>query len=169
MVRNEGHVDGEVAEFAVATDLVRKNCRVSYTHGLYKYDLVADKDDELLRVQVKKANRNNEKPWKYRIFTDRYEEGQVDLFAGYIVDLDKVFYATYDDVGANEFRINTKSRDDLSESNAKRLRFSRTIRLSELLTWYWTVNVHGTKTDPLRHLLHQVRNEFVRSWRHDCP
>lgn len=120
MARNEGHVDGEVAEFAVAADLVRKDCRVSYTHGLYKYDLVADKDDELLRVQVKKANEMNEKPWKYRIFTDRYEEGQVDLFAGYIVDIDEVFYATYDDVGAKEFRINTKQRDELSDSNAKR-------------------------------------------------
>ncbi|MHC3438952.1 group I intron-associated PD-(D/E)XK endonuclease [Natrialbaceae archaeon A-gly3] len=120
MTRNEGHVDGEVAEFAVAADLVRKDCRVSYTHGLYKYDLVADKDDNLLRVQVKKANEISDKPWKYRIFTERYEEGQVDLFAGYIVDIDEVFYATYDDVGAKEFRINTKQRDELSDSNAKR-------------------------------------------------
>ena len=120
MTRNEGHVDGEVAEFAVAADLVRKDCRVSYTHGLYKYDLVADKDDELLRVQVKKANEISNKPWKYRIFTERYEEGQVDLFAGYIVDIDEVFYATYDDVGAKEFRINKKQRHELSDSNAKR-------------------------------------------------
>lgn len=120
MNRNTGHVDGEVAEFAVAADLVRKDCRVSYTHGLYKYDLIADIDDELLRVQVKKANQLTETPWKYRLFTERYEEGQVDLFAGYIVDLDEVFYATYDDVGAKEFRINTKQRDDLTESNAER-------------------------------------------------
>jgi len=150
MVRNEGHVDGEVAEFAVATDLVRKNCRVSYTHGLYKYDLVADKDDALLRVQVKKANQDNEKPWKYRIFTDRYEEGQVDLFAGYIVDLDEVFYATYDDVGANEFRINTKQRDDLSKSNAKRAKlledytFERAIDLA--LDDERTRDVNGSTT-----------------------
>ena len=135
MSRNTGHVDGEVAEFAVAADLVRKDCRVSYTHGLYKYDLVADKDDELLRVQVKKANQLTESPWKYRIFTDRYEEGQVDLFAGYIVDLDEVFYATYDDVGSKEFRINTKQPDELSESNAARAKlleeytFERAIEL----------------------------------------
>lgn len=120
MTRNEGHLDGELAEFAVATDLIRNGCRVSYTHGQYKYDLVADKDDELLRVQVKKANQNTHKPWKYRIFTDRYEAGQVDLFAGYIVDKDEVFYATFEEVGAKEFRINTKSREQMIESNAER-------------------------------------------------
>ncbi len=118
MTRNEGHVDGEVAEFAVATDLVRKGCRVSYTHGLYKYDLVADRDDELLRVQVKKANRSNEKPWKYRLFTGQYQEGQVDIFAGYIVETDEVFYVSFDEVGNNNFRVNTKDSDELSDHNA---------------------------------------------------
>jgi hypothetical protein len=107
-----------MAEFAVATDLVRKGCRVSYTHGLYKYDLIADKDDELLRVQVKKANKNEEKPWKYRLIVDEYEEGEVDIFAGYIVDEDEVFYVAFSDVGENNFRINTKSSDALNDHNA---------------------------------------------------
>lgn len=119
MSRNTGHIDGEVAEFAVAADLVRKDCRVSYTHGLYKYDLVADKNDELLRVQVKKANRNNEKPWKYRLLTDQYQEGQVDIFAGYIVEKDEVFYVAFDEVGENNFRVNTKDSNELSDHNAR--------------------------------------------------
>ncbi len=117
MGRNQGHVDGERAEFAVAANLVANDCRVSYTHGSYKYDLVADKDDNLYRVQVKKANQDTSKPWKYRIFTDRYEAGQVDLFAGYIVDKDVIFYATFDEVGS-EFRINTKSGTEMNEHNA---------------------------------------------------
>ena len=116
MERNQGHVDGELAEFAVAADLVSKGCRVSYTHGEYKYDLIADEDDELLRVQVKKANQDTDKPWKYRIFTDRYEEGQVDLFAGYIADTGKIFYATADEVGS-EFRVNAKSGDEMNDHN----------------------------------------------------
>lgn len=118
MNRNEGHVDGELAEFAVAANLVENDCRVSYTHGSYKYDLVADRDDELLRVQVKKANRDNTKPWKYKIFTDRYEEGEVDIFAGYAVEEEKVFYATFEEVGS-EFRINSKSGQEMNEYNAK--------------------------------------------------
>ncbi|AGN01221.1 hypothetical protein L593_06370 [Salinarchaeum sp. Harcht-Bsk1] len=116
MSRNAGHVDGELAEFAVAADLVAKGCRVSYTHGQYKYDLIADRDDELLRVQVKKANQDNDKPWKYRIFTDRYEEGDVDLFAGYIPALEETFYTTFEDAGSR-FRINTKSREQLIPEN----------------------------------------------------
>jgi len=118
MNRNTAHVDGEEAELAVAAHLVRQGCRVSYTHGLYKYDLVADKDDELLRVQVKKANQNNEKPWKYRLFTEQYQDGQVDIFAGYIVEEDKVFYVAFDEVGRNNFRMNTKDRAELSDHNA---------------------------------------------------
>ena len=118
MTRNTGHIDGEEAEFAVAAHLVRQGCRVSYTHGLYKYDLVADKDDELLRVQVKKANQNNEKPWKYRLFTEQYQDGQVDIFAGYVVEEDTVFYVAFDEVGENNFRVNTKDRAELSDHNA---------------------------------------------------
>ncbi|WP_158293426.1 group I intron-associated PD-(D/E)XK endonuclease [Halorubrum sp. SS7] len=118
MKRNTGHVDGEEAELAVAAHLVRQGCRVSYTHGLYKYDLVADKGDELLRVQVKKANQNNKKPWKYRLFTEQYQDGQVDIFAGYIVEEDKVFYVAFDEVGRNNFRINTKDRTEMSDHNA---------------------------------------------------
>ncbi|WP_158413123.1 group I intron-associated PD-(D/E)XK endonuclease [Halorhabdus tiamatea] len=55
IARNEGHVQGELAEFAVAADLVKQGCRVSYTHGKYKYSLVADSEDDLHRMQVKKA------------------------------------------------------------------------------------------------------------------
>lgn len=134
MTRNAGHVDGEVAEFAVAAHLVRNGCRVSYTHGQYKYDLVADDGGELLRIQVKKANQDNEKPWKYRIFTDRYEEGEVDLFAGYIVEEDDVFYATFDEVGSNEFRINTRDRDEMIPSNADRAKLLEDYSLDRALS-----------------------------------
>jgi hypothetical protein len=117
MSRNDGHRSGELSEFAVAADLVEKGCRVSHTHGEYKYDLVADWDDCLLRVQVKKANQDNEKSWKYRIFTDRYEAGEVDLFAGHIADTNQFFYATFEEVGSNEFRINSKSSDEIEDYN----------------------------------------------------
>lgn len=119
MTRNKGHIQGELAEFEVAADLVEQGCRVSYTHGEYKYDLVADSGGDLFRVQVKKANRNGDKPWKYRLFTDRYEEGEVDLFAGYVFEEDTVFYVPFEEVGS-EFRINTKSKTEMNEANANR-------------------------------------------------
>jgi len=119
MARNKGHVQGELAEFEVAADLVEQGCRVSYTHGEYKYDLGADCGGNLFRVQVKKANRDGDKPWKYRLFTDRYEEGDVDLFAGYVFEEDAVFYVPFEEAGS-EFRINTKSREEMIEANASR-------------------------------------------------
>ena len=119
MARNDGHVQGELAEFEVAADLVEQGCLVSYTHGEYKYDLVADCEDHLHRVQVKKANQDGDKPWKYRLFTDRYEDGDVDLFAGYVFEEDAVFYVSEEEVGS-EFRINTRSKDEMNEANAER-------------------------------------------------
>jgi len=118
MTRNKGHIQGELAEFEVAADQVEQGCRVSYIHGEYKYDLVADSGVDLFRVQVKKANKDSDRPWKYRLFTDRYEDGDVDLFAGYVFDEDTVFYVPFDEVGS-EFRINTKSRDEMNQANAR--------------------------------------------------
>lgn len=69
-------------------------------------------------MQVKKANRDNDRPWKYRLFTDRYEEGKVDLFAGYVFDEDTVFYVPFEEVGS-EFRVNTKSKNNMNEANAE--------------------------------------------------
>ena len=122
MERNQGHVDGERAEFAVAADLVASGCRVSSTHGEYKYDLVADRDDKLLRVQVKKANRDADRPWKYRIFTDGYEDGEVDLFAGYIVDTETTFYVAAEAAGS-ECRVTTRSAAEMTDHNARLANF----------------------------------------------
>ena len=115
-VRNPGHVDGELAEFHAAADLVDHDCRVSYTHGLYKYDLIADKQDELVRVQVKKASQDADKEWKYSIPTDGYTDDEIDLFAGYAPEPDKVFYVLPEEVGS-EFRVLDKTGENMNEHN----------------------------------------------------
>lgn len=115
-VRNPGHVDGELAEFHAAADLVDQNCRVSYTHGLYKYDLIADKQDDLIRVQVKKASQDADKEWKYSIPTDGYTDDEIDLFAGYAPEPDKVFYVLSEEAGS-EFRVLDKTGENMNEHN----------------------------------------------------
>ena len=132
MTRNTGHIQGELAEFKVAADLVKQGCRVSYTHGEYKYDLVADCGGDLFRVQVKKANRDGDRPWKYRLFTERYGEGDVDLFAGYVFEEDDVFYVPFGEVGS-EFRINTKTKDEMIEANARRAKLLEDYTLDRAL------------------------------------
>lgn len=117
-IRNPGHVDGELAEFHVAADLVDHDCRVSYTHGLYKYDLIADKQDELIRVQVKKASQDTDKEWKYSIPTDGYTDDEIDVFAGYAPESDKVFYVLVEETGS-EFRVLDKTGSNMNEHNRK--------------------------------------------------
>jgi len=115
-IRNPGHVDGELAEFHVAADMVDHDCRVSYTHGLYKYDLIADKQDELIRVQVKKASQDTDKEWKYSIPTDGYTDDEIDVFAGYAPESDKVFYVLVEETGS-EFRVLDKTGSNMNEHN----------------------------------------------------
>lgn len=115
-IRNPGHVDGELAEFHTAADLVECNCRVSYTHGLYKYDLIADREDQLIRVQVKKARQDTDKEWKYTIPTGGYREDEIDLFAGYVPELNKVFYALVEETGS-EFSVLDKTGENMNEHN----------------------------------------------------
>lgn len=115
-IRNPGHVDGELAEFHVAADLVEHNCRVSYTHGLYKYDLIADKDDELIRVQFKKARQDTNKDWKHSIPTDGYADDEIDLFAGYAPEPDIVFYVPVKETGS-EFGVLDKTGENMNEHN----------------------------------------------------
>jgi hypothetical protein len=110
---------------------------------LYKYDLVADKDDELLRTQVKKANQNDEKPWKYRLFTEQYQDGQVDIFAGYVVEEDEIFYVAFDEIGRTDFRVNTKDRGELSDHNASEANLIEDYTFERAFREYTT----GTETE----------------------
>ncbi|TYL37098.1 hypothetical protein CV102_18965 [Natronococcus pandeyae] len=84
--------------------MVDHNCRVSYTHGLYKYDPIADKEDEPIRVQVKKASQDTDENWKNSIPTDGYTDDEIDLFAGYAPEPDKVFYVLIEETGS-EFSV----------------------------------------------------------------
>lgn len=115
-IRNPGHVDGELAEFHTAADLVDNDCRVSYTHGLYKYDLIADKQDILIRVQVKTASQDADKQWKYTIPTDGYADDEIDMFAGYVPELNEVFYVLPEEVGS-AFHVLDKTGEGMNEHN----------------------------------------------------
>lgn len=97
MSRNSGHTAGEGAELSVAGHLIEEHdCRISVPHGeSHKYDLVADYKHDLLKIQVKKANHVRSK--RYRIGTKGYTNDEVDLFAGYVSELDEVFYVPFEE------------------------------------------------------------------------
>lgn len=116
MVRNEGHVRGELSEFKVASDLVERGCRVSYTHGQYPYDLIADLDGQILKTQVKTANHMDRR--KYQLLNlGGYNAADVDLFAGYAPDPeDTIVYVPFDKAG-DTFRVTFTPADELSDHN----------------------------------------------------
>lgn len=129
MPRNSGHTAGEGAELSVAGHLIEEyDCRISVPHGeSHQYDIIADYKHELLKIQVKKAT--HEKSKRYSIDTEGYTEDEVDLFAGYVSELDEVFYvpfrkaeergdyfsvsyASLDDEGVTEYHLKKAYRAD---------------------------------------------------------
>jgi len=94
MTRNDGHLRGEESEMKVALKLIDSGCRVAYTYGhSHPYDLIADKDSSLLKIQVKTAKHEEKQRYAIRLYSDdKYDEADVDLFAGYVADRDEVFF-----------------------------------------------------------------------------
>lgn len=101
MPRNTGHTAGEGAELSVAGFLIEEyDCRVSVPHGeSHPYDLIADYEHDLLKIQVKKASHTRTQ--RYEIDTDDYTEDDVDLFAGYVPELDEVFFVPFKEAEEN--------------------------------------------------------------------
>jgi hypothetical protein len=100
MTRFEGQVRGEVSEMKVAVKLLNEGCRVSDTIGhSHPYDLIADTDGRLLKIQVKTAKHRNRRKYDIKLQNPgKYTEENVDLFAGYAVGEDDVFFIPYDEL-----------------------------------------------------------------------
>ena len=102
MVRNTGQTRGEASELEVALDLIDNGCRVSQTFGhSHPYDLIADIDGRLVKVQVKTANTRDGANQHYIKLSNpnKYDAQNVDVFAGYAISEDKVFYVPYSEMG----------------------------------------------------------------------
>ena len=101
MTRRDGHIRGEESEMKVALDLIDNGCRVAYAHGhAHPYDLIADRDEELLKIQVKTAKHLRTRKHSIELSdAQKYDAQDVDLFAGYAREEDNVFYVPYEEMG----------------------------------------------------------------------
>lgn len=110
--------DGERAEVQVAADLIKEGCQISFPIEEYRYDIIADKEGELVRIQIKKASQMSGADHKYKIHNvGDYDSSEVDIFAGYIFEIDEAFYVAINQAGKNNFRINTKSKEEIEPEN----------------------------------------------------
>ena len=122
MSRLEGQIRGEISEMEVAVELLEQGCRVSDTIGhSHPYDLIADKDARLLKIQVKTAKHRGRR--KYDIILsnpEKYTEENVDLFAGYARPEDEVFFVPFDEIDKRASVTFTAPEDMGSEANRER-------------------------------------------------
>jgi len=76
-----------------------------------RIDLVTEVDGKLVKIQVKTTSSKDGKAWLYtkksclnRKYNYSYEEGDVDVFALYVDDIDRVFF-----ISSKEATKNTSS------------------------------------------------------------
>lgn len=86
---------GVVAEYEVATQLLRLGYEVSKPLGVYAYDLVVKVGDKLLKVQVKTVEKNNRCRLLKKHHTQRYKPGEVDVFIIYHQAKQQCFVVPY--------------------------------------------------------------------------
>lgn len=123
MSRNAGQVQGEVSEISVALDLLSSGCRVSQAFGhSHPYDLIADVDNELIKIQVKTAKTRQGANQYYIRLKDpeKYNRNTVDIFAGYAPGEEGVFYVPYPEMGGRSSVTFTPLDEMGSDSSRER-------------------------------------------------
>lgn len=122
MSRLTGQVIGEISEMEVAVELMNNGCRVSDTIGhSHPYDLIADKDGQLLKIQVKTAKHRGRR--KYDLLlqdSSKYTAHTVDLFAGYARGEDAVFFVPYPEIDQRASVTFTPPEEMGSDANRRR-------------------------------------------------
>jgi len=130
------HALGLPEELIVARNAMRHRCNVSLPYGgQAKYDLLIERNGEVLKIQVKTAKPH--KPVRQHvqeiIDLDEYESWQVDFFAG-VVDITDiqtdynlsvrktphVFYKSFEEVGGQTARVNYRDPENMLDSNQAR-------------------------------------------------
>ena len=105
------HQNGAVAESMVQTELYQQGCAVSVPASEEPYDLIADVEGELFKVQVKSMfTRESNGKTRYRAELRptsrdgkaRYSNDNVDAFALYNASYNQVYWLWFDEAPATE-------------------------------------------------------------------
>lgn len=128
MARREGQIRGELSEMEVTVELLKNGCRVSDTIGhAHPYDLIADFEGRILKIQVKTAKHRGRR--KYDIVLpqpEKYTKESVDIFAGYTREEDSVFFFPYSEVNGKRASVTFTPPEDMgSEANRQRANLAR--------------------------------------------
>lgn len=141
------YASGLPEELIVAHNAMRHGCNVSLPYGgQTKYDLLIERNGEILKLQVKtaRAQESNKQYVQEIIGLDEYESWQVDFFAGVVEVADiqtdynlgvsaarHVFYKSFEEVDGQTARVNYRDPDGMSESNQATRNSPQTHEFSE--------------------------------------
>lgn len=93
---------GHIAELSVAADMARHGYAISFPAESTPYDLLAERDGIIRRVQVKTVRHRVRDGVTWRVIDctngNRETYSIVDLYAGYDPQTEKVLYITHDDL-----------------------------------------------------------------------
>lgn len=100
MSENVRQTRGETSELEVAIHLIEEyGCRVSQTFGHeHPYDLIADKEGDLLRIQVKTVSNNSGNQQGKYLQNKNYSTENIDMFAGQPRDHYEPFFVPTEEV-----------------------------------------------------------------------
>jgi hypothetical protein len=93
---------GHAAELTVAADMARKGYMISFPAESTPYDILAERDGVILRVQVKTVRIRERDGVRWRVIDctnsngDTYEN--VDLYAGYDAATGQIYYINHADL-----------------------------------------------------------------------
>jgi hypothetical protein len=127
-MQHEAHFTGQAGEFLVAAEITAKGYVCLLTPEKVKYDLVADVDDNLIKIQIKtvlfprKASKTGKLVYEFSLKKNRnkdsiYEDGDIDGFALVAFNQRQIAFSHQIDTLSINFRVHGVSYSQ--QSNAK--------------------------------------------------
>ncbi|UBF20278.1 PD-(D/E)XK nuclease [Halorubrum sodomense tailed virus 4] len=137
---------GDISELKVTTALIELGHGVSNTVGdNQRYDLIADINGELHRVQCKTASnppsqssyqielRNRSYRTGGKIRKQTYTGDEIDVYAVYNPHSDEIYWIPFDEAPDEQMRITPKSRSEIVPANRAKANCADELLISERL------------------------------------
>jgi len=122
MLSDNGASRGDASETLVAYEVLNNSYRIAYPHGhAQDYDLIADVDGCLLKIQVKTAINTRKRQYEMRLRDkNNYDADHVDMFAAAVHPENAAFYVPFDEMGESQRVTFTPPEEMGSDANRER-------------------------------------------------
>lgn len=117
---------GDIGQSAIINDLLKKGFRVFLEFGdLSRIDIIAEKNNRLYKIQTKSLKTNSEGSIGVRTsksgpgYEYRYTENDIDVFAIYSLDTEKIGYIKSSEVLSNKNTLFIRIREAKNKQKSK--------------------------------------------------